>query len=91
MADPEIAAAHAHSVACHRAKIAELRAEPVPSAFYAELTGERLKRLSRMLHMFGSAVFSAGPGIIPPDLHSRDLPRGFFFAPEPEPEPQEPQ
>jgi hypothetical protein len=82
LADPEIAAAHAYSVACHRAKIAELRAQAQPAAFYGELTGERLERLSRMLHMFGSAVFNAGPEAIPPDLHLRDLPPGFFFTVE---------
>ncbi|MBW6507465.1 MAG: glycosyltransferase family 2 protein [Rhodobacteraceae bacterium] len=82
LADPEIAAAHAHSVACHRAKIAELRAQAQPEAFYTELTGVRMERLSRMLHMFGSAVFNAGPEAIPPDLHERDLPPGFFFTVE---------
>ena len=80
LADPEIAAAHAHSVACHRAKIAELRAQAQPEAFHAELTGDRLERLSRLLSHFGSAVFNAGPGVIPPDLHLRDLPADFFFS-----------
>jgi hypothetical protein len=69
-------------VAAHRAKIAELLARPEQAAFHAELTGERMRRLSRMLHVFGSAVFNAGPGVIPPDLHLRDLPEGFFFTVE---------
>lgn len=80
MADPEIRAAHEGAVAAHRAKIAELMARPDYAAFYAELTGERLEKLSRMLAVFGSAVFAAGPGVIPPDLHRRDLPPGFFFT-----------
>jgi len=82
LADTEIAAAHAHAVACHRAKIAELRAQPAPEAFYAELTSDRFEQLSRMLHMFGSAVFNAGPGVLPPDLHRRALPPDFFFTVE---------
>ena len=82
MADPEIAAAHDHSVACHRAKIAELRAQPAQEAFYAELTGARMQKLSRMLHHFGANVFNAGPNVIPGDLHERDLPPGYFFTVE---------
>ncbi|SDX85381.1 glycosyltransferase family 2 protein [Allgaiera indica] len=80
LADPEIAAAHAHSVACHRAKIAELMARPDQRAFYEELTGTRMERLSRMLHVFGANVFNAGPQVIPPDLHLQDLPPDFFFT-----------
>lgn len=80
MADPEIAAAHAAAVAAHRAKIAELRATENYENFYGELTSERFEKLSRMLHVFGSAVFNAGPGVIPPDLHLRDLPPDFFFT-----------
>jgi hypothetical protein len=80
MADPEIAAAHMASVTAHRAKIAELRATENYARFYGELTGERMRRLCRLQKHFGSAVFSAGPGVIPPDLHERDLPPDFFFT-----------
>lgn len=80
LADPEIAAAHAHSVARHRAKIAELRAQPAPEAFYTDLVSPRYERYSRILQVFGSAVFNAGPGVIPADLHTRELPRDFFFT-----------
>jgi hypothetical protein len=80
MADPEIAAAHAHSVRCHREKIAELRASATYDAFYAELTGMRMEKLCRMQAHFGSAVFNAGPQVIPPDLHERDVAPDFFFT-----------
>ncbi|RGP37896.1 glycosyltransferase family 2 protein [Pseudotabrizicola alkalilacus] len=82
LADPEIRAAHAHSVACHRAKITELMQTENYQAFYAELTGARMKKLCRLQHHFGSAVFNAGPGVIPADLHTRELPPGFFFTVE---------
>ncbi|MBZ4022362.1 glycosyl transferase family 2 [Rhodobacter sp. TJ_12] len=82
MADPEIKAAHVYSVAAHRAKIAELRATENYEKFYGELCSERFEKLSRMLHHFGSAVFNAGPGVVPEDLHQRDLPPNFFFTVE---------
>ncbi|NEX45356.1 glycosyltransferase family 2 protein [Pseudotabrizicola algicola] len=82
LADPDIRAAHDHSVACHRAKIAELMQTENYRTFYGELTGERMKALCRMQHHFGSAVFSAGPGVIPPDLHKRPLAPDFFFTVE---------
>ncbi|MFD1808678.1 hypothetical protein ACFSHQ_12890 [Gemmobacter lanyuensis] len=62
MADPDIRAAHDHSVACHRAKITELMATQNYQNFYAELTGPRMEKLCRLQQHFGSAVFSAGPG-----------------------------
>ena len=74
MADPEIRAAHEFSVAAHRAKIAELRATENYERFYGELTSERFEKLSRMLHHFGANVFNAGPGVIPEDMHLRNLP-----------------
>lgn len=82
MADPEIAAAHAACVAAHRAKITDLRARPDNQALYAELTGERMRALSRMLRHFGANVFNAGPQVIPEDLHRRNLPPDFFFTVE---------
>jgi hypothetical protein len=85
MADPEIAAAHHACVAHHRTRIVQLRAQEAPARFYAELTGARMERLCRMQHHFGSAVFTAGPGVIPPELHLQDLPPDFFFTVQPEP------
>lgn len=81
LADPEIRAAHEAAVIAHRAKIAELRATPNYEAFYAELTGPRLETLSRRTTLFGSAVFNAGPGVIPDAIAlARDLPANFFFT-----------
>ncbi len=82
LADPEIAAAHAHSVACHRAKIVELRGSKTHQAFYADLTSVRFETYSRILHAFGSAVFNAGPDVIPEDLHLREIGPDFFFTVE---------
>lgn len=80
MADPDIRAAHQAAVAAHRAKIAALLETETYRAFYAELTGARMEKLCRMQHHFGSAVFLAGPEVIPQDLHDRDLPPDFFFT-----------
>ena len=83
MADPEIRAAHEYSVACHRAKIAELLETENYRNFYGELTGERMRRLCRMQHHFGSNVFSVGPHVIPDEIAMNDaLPADFFFTVE---------
>ncbi|MFM2391602.1 MAG: hypothetical protein RLZZ437_3157 [Pseudomonadota bacterium] len=88
MADPDIAAAHHAAVAAHRAKIAELRAQDTPAAFYAELTSDRMQALCKLQGHFGSTVFAAGPEVIPPDLHLRDLPADFFFTVPSVPDPE---
>jgi hypothetical protein len=81
MADPDIAAAHRACVAAHRAKIAALRATPAFAQFHAEITGARMRRLSRRLMHFGSAVFNAGPEVIPDTVALADsLPADFFFT-----------
>ena len=80
MGDPDIAAAHAHSVACHRTKITELLETETYRTFHAELTGERMQTLCRLQHHFGSAVFAAGPGVIPADLHRHPLAFDYFFT-----------
>lgn len=82
MADPDIRAAHEHSLRCHRAKIAELLETENYQNFYAELTGPRMETLCKLQQHFGSAVFSAGPAVIPEDLHERDLAPDFFFTVE---------
>jgi hypothetical protein len=84
MADPKIAAAQAHSVACHRAKITALLDQPEPRAFYDTLNSSRYQTLSRILPAFGSNVFLAGPESVPDDVVDRftnkTLPDGFFFT-----------
>jgi hypothetical protein len=80
MRDPEIAAAHHHSVACHRAKIDELRATENYSNFFAELTSPRMEQLSRLHGHFGSNVFLSGPGVIPDEIVSRDPAAEWFFT-----------
>ncbi len=80
LADPDIARAHLAAVTAHRTKIATLRADPVQSAFHAELTGARMQKLCRLQRHFGSGVFHAGPEVIPDDLLTRDLPADFFFT-----------
>lgn len=82
MQDPEIAAAHRHSVACHRAKIDELRATENYSSFYAELTSPRMENLSRLHGHFGSNVFLSGPGVIPDDIVAQDPDAEWFFTVE---------
>ena len=81
LADPDIRAAHEGCVQAHRTKIAELRATPNYQAFHAELTGPRLRTLSRHTPHFGSAVFNAGPQVVPDDIAlAPNLPPGFFFT-----------
>jgi hypothetical protein len=80
VADPAIAAAHRACVDAHRAKIADLRARESYQALYDDLTGPRMRRLSRLLQHFGASVFNAGPEVIPEGLHTQDLPEDFFFT-----------
>ncbi|MCL4187456.1 MAG: glycosyltransferase family 2 protein [Rhodobacteraceae bacterium] len=80
-ADPAIAAAHQAAVAAHRDRIAALRATPAFAAFYAEITGPRMERLARLHRHFGSAVYAAGPEVIPDAVALADaLPEGFLFT-----------
>lgn len=69
MQDPEIAAGHAACVEAHRKRIDELRTAPEYQALYQEITGERLRALSRLLHHFGNQVFLDGPDAVPMDFH----------------------
>lgn len=83
MSDPEIAAAHAHCVRSHQAKIRNLRATDSYEAFYKSLTGPRMERLARMHPHFGANVFLAGPDSVPDDVVWRNpVPRNFFFTVE---------
>ncbi len=82
MADPDIAAAHRHCVAQHRAKIDALRDTKAFADFYAELTSPRMEKLSRMHAHFGANVFLSGPTHIPDEVVARDPDEPFFFTVE---------
>ncbi|WP_294618959.1 glycosyltransferase family 2 protein [uncultured Roseovarius sp.] len=82
MADPEIAAMHAHCVKMHRAKIDELRATENYSNFFAELNGQRMRKLAHMHVHFGSNVFLSGPECVPDEVLARDPEEDFFFTVE---------
>jgi hypothetical protein len=79
-ADPEIAAAHEDSVALHRRRIQELMAQEDYAAFYADLVGDRMRRLSRLLPHFGAGVFWTGPQCVPDEIVMRDPAEPFFFT-----------
>lgn len=81
MADPEIAAAHHSAVAHHRARIADLRARPDWADFFSEITGARMRRLSRLHRHFDRSVYDAGPQTVPDAVVQRqNLPRNFRLA-----------
>lgn len=80
MADPDIAAAHEHSVACHRTKIKELRASENYSKFYAELTSPRMEKLSTLHTHFGANVFLQGPGTVPDEVVAKTQGEDWVFT-----------
>lgn len=81
MADPVIAAAHHSAVAHHRARIADLRARPDWADFFSEITGARMRRLSRLHRHFDRSVYDAGPQTVPDAVVQRqNLPRNFRLA-----------
>ena len=82
LADPDIAAMHRRCVAAHRAKIDALKATENYAKFYADLTGERLERLSKLLPHFGANVFLAGPDVVPDDVVFGEHDRNYFFTVE---------
>ncbi|MEM8851599.1 MAG: glycosyltransferase family 2 protein, partial [Pseudomonadota bacterium] len=77
---PGVAEQHKVCVAAHRAKISELRASEAFASFYAEITGERMARLSRMHRHFGANVFLAGPDCVPDEVAFGEHGEGFFFT-----------
>ena len=80
MADPEIAAAHAYSVACHRCKVAALRKNETYRNFYTELTSLRMEKLSKLHTHFGANVFLSGPGVVPDTVLSQTKGEDWFFT-----------
>jgi len=69
LADPEIAAQHAKCVTAHEARIKALMGSQEYQNLYAEITGDRLRALSRMLDRFGNQIFLDGPDAVPKDFH----------------------
>lgn len=82
MADPDIAAAHAYSVARHRDKIDELRAMKNYANFYDEITSPRMEKLSRLHRHFGANVFLSGPQSVPDEVLAQDSEADWFFSVE---------
>ena len=82
LADPEIRAAHDSAVAAHRDKIDTLRATENYANFYADLTGDRLEKLSRLHTHFGSNVFLSGPEVVPDEVLRKDPNEDWFFTVE---------
>ena len=74
MALPEVAAQHQASVAAHRARIDELHLRPDYEALYAEITGDRLRKLSHLHGLFGKQIFMDGPDSIAPGFETEHLP-----------------
>ena len=77
---PGVGAQHESCVAAHRARIAELRSSDAFADFYEEITGPRMRRLSRMHRHFGANVFLAGPDCVPDEVISGDPSEDFFFT-----------
>lgn len=77
---PGVAEAHGNAVEWHRKRIAALRAESGHAAVFSAITGPRLEKLSRMATNFGSAVYLAGPDVIPDEIVARDPKVPFFFT-----------
>lgn len=82
LADPEIKAAHEAAVQAHRDKIDALRATETYASFYADLSGARLEKLSRLHGHFGSNVFLSGPEVVPDDVLTKDPQEDWFFTVE---------
>jgi hypothetical protein len=82
LSDPEITAAHNHSVAKHRERIETLRKTEKYQEFYTDLTGARLQKLSRLHSHFGTNVFLSGPSCVPDKIVWRNATEDFFFTVE---------
>ena len=80
LALPGVQAAHERSVSWHRERVAFLRQQPEFARLYDEITGDRLRRLSRMLRHFGGNVFLSGPDVIPDDIAARSAGEDWHFT-----------
>ncbi|WP_323775600.1 glycosyltransferase family 2 protein [Leisingera sp.] len=82
LTDPDIAAAHEYASRKHREKIEELKGRDDMLALFRELTGEKLRKLSRMHAHFGANVFLSGPGVIPDKIAENEPGSDFWFTVE---------
>jgi hypothetical protein len=77
---PGVGETHEASVAWHRERIAELMQVDEFAELYGEITGGRLRHLSRMLKHFGSNVFLSGPDVIPDEVLERPASGDWQFT-----------
>ncbi len=80
MALPGVAAAHGRAVAWHRERAAKLREDPDYAALWREITGDRLRALSRRLSHLGTTVFYFGPEVIPDEVAGRPVGGDWSFT-----------
>ncbi|WP_255887775.1 glycosyltransferase family 2 protein [Phaeobacter piscinae] len=78
--DPDIAAAHDYVCRRHREQIDELKNRDDMRVLYQKITGDRLRKLSRMHAHFCTNVFLSGPDVIPNELTEQALPDDFLFT-----------
>ncbi len=71
LALPGVRDLHDKAVHWHKTRIKELLQKDDYLLLYNEITGSRLKALSRILTRFGSNVFLAGPDVIPDEVLNR--------------------
>lgn len=69
--NPKLGELHAAGVAAHQAKIDQLKSDKTVQAFHAEITGDRLRRLSRHLNLVTRKQFMEGPQSVPRSVWKR--------------------
>ena len=77
---PGVQGEHDRSVDWHRERIDKLMQATEFHDLYQEVTGERLRKLSRMLRHFGGNVFLSGPDVIPDDVAARPTGEDWHFT-----------
>ncbi|MFS4583480.1 glycosyltransferase family 2 protein [Phaeobacter sp. C3_T13_0] len=83
LADSDIAAAHEYCRRRHREKIEDLKQRDDDMlALFQEITGDKLRKLSRMHAHFCANVFLSGPEVIPNEAAEHAPGSNFFFSVE---------
>ena len=77
---PDVAEAHTNSVNWHRKRISELLEDSENQLIFNAITGDRMRKLSRMLGHFGSNVFLSGPQVIPDGILARNPTENWQFT-----------